>query len=46
MLEYSTFMLDCGNYIHELREESAPDITGGPASYKDMLYRLDRLITE
>ena len=46
MLEYATFRLDFGNYIHELREESAPDITGGPASYQDMLYGLDRLITE
>ena len=46
MLEYATFRLDFGNYIHEFREESAPDITGGPASYQDVLYGLDRLITE
>ena len=45
MPEYLACGLDTGHSIHELWQESAPDLTGGPADYHDVLNGLCLSVT-
>ena len=45
-VQYGTEGLDLGHCIQELWQKPAPSISGSSASCKDMLYRIQRAITQ